>query len=223
MDGLQPGPLPAPAADARAPAMTDADWLAGDDQAASPEEQDLYEQFVARAYLLIYEDEKVFADLVAMLKAGDPVTQLATAAAMVVYRVKAAADEAGKELPGDVVLHAGKEVFEDLAELAWKIGAHDFKTDTKALEAAWLKAMDQFRLMSEQSGTLDKEAANQDWASLKQADQSGALKQATAGLLQKGRQPPPAVNENVKQGVKQAPANDDEDTGLKPRAKGTRK
>jgi hypothetical protein len=219
MDGLMQPAAPAGAPMSAAPpdSMQEAPgWLAGEDQPASPEEQDLYEQFIARAWDLVYRDDKVFEDIKNMLSTGDPVLQLSKISAWVVFRVKHAADQAGKEIPGDVVLHAGKFIFEDFAELATKLGAHDFKNDTKALEAAWLRAMDEFRLMAEADGSLDQKAAQADLQEFQKADQDGSLKAGFQDMIAKGRMQQPRM-------VSEAEGVEPETTGLQPPKKGAKK
>lgn len=163
--------------------------MEGDDEAqpftqqqATPEEQEAYDMFVAQAYNLIY-DEKVLPQIVGMLEGeGDPVEGLARAAAMVISRVKGSAEEAGVELSGDVLLHAGTEVLEDLAELSKESGVKDYTQDPDSLEAAYFRALDIFRVELQEAGKLDPEANQRDLEILAALDEQGELENIFSNL-----------------------------------------
>lgn len=169
----------------------DASTLDGDMQPASPEEQAIYNQFVGRAMLMIY-DKKMLPKVIDMLDGGasdgqdgDPMEGLARATALVVGRVAHAADKAGQKLPGDVLMHAGKEIFEDLAELSRVAKIKDYSKDPDALEGALFRAMDQFRMMLQGAGRLNTGAAQADMTKLEQMDKSGELEAMLRGLAAK--------------------------------------
>ena len=128
-------------------------------QQATPEEQALYEKFVAKAWMLVY-DPKMFPKIIEMLQGGgDPMEGLARATATIVARIASMAEQAGQKLSGDVILHAGKEVFEDLAELSGRAGIKDFAADEDAMEGAFFRAMDHFRTMLQGAGRINQQAA----------------------------------------------------------------
>ena len=161
------------------------DQPAGDQQ-ASPEEQAAYEQFVAHGLLLVYSNPKMFGQVVKMLEGGgEPQEGLARATALVVARVLSAAEKAQQQIPGDVVFHAGKEIFEDLAELSGRAGIKDYGEDQDWLEGALLKAADQLRTMLQESGKIDQQAAASDMERLQQMDQSGELQKMFEDLAAK--------------------------------------
>lgn len=173
------------------------DQPAGDQQ-ASPEEQKLYEDFVAHGLLLVYSNPKMFGQVVKMLEGGgEPQEGLARATALVVARVLSAAEKAQQQIPGDVVFHAGKEIFEDLAELSGRAGIKDYGEDQDSLEGAFFKAADQLRTMLQESGKIDQQAAASDMERLQQMDQSGELQAMFEELAAKddegagGEMPPP--------------------------------
>lgn len=153
-------------------------------QQASPEEQQLYNAVVGQAFNMIY-DRKFLPTVIDMLKGnGDPVEGLATAAAQVTARVAKSAKQSGRDIPPDVLLHAATEVFEDLAELSRTAGIKDYSQDQDAFEGAYFRALDQYRVMEQQSGGVDQRAAQQDLAKLQQMDQSGELEQMLMGLAE---------------------------------------
>lgn len=186
------GGMPEGAAPAGAP-MPQAPDLGGMEN-ASPEEQDSYDRFVARSLEFIY-DQKTLEKVVGMLSGGgdDPVSALAVTAAMIVARVEDAAEAAGQKVSGDVLIHAGKEVFEDLAELATRARIHDFGADQDGFEAAWYRALDEYRVMRQSQGKLDQGVFQQDLAGLQQADQDGRLATMMQSLGTAGAEEEPAA------------------------------
>ena len=169
-----PGTAPAqsmPAEAERAPMQPQ-----GDNQQASPEEQRQYDAFVAQALDLIY-DQRMLPKIVDMLDGdGDPVEGLARATATIVARIATAAEKGGEKVSGDVLFHAGTEVFEDLANLSKTAKIKDYDADSDALEGAYFRAMDQFRVMMQGAGRINQQAAQEDMAKLEQMDQSGDLR-----------------------------------------------
>lgn len=156
----------------------------GQPQQASPEEQLQYEKFVAKAWDLVY-DKAMLPKVVDMLGGeGEPMEGLARTTALVVGRVATAAEQAGEKLSGDVVLHAGKEIFEDLADLSATFKVKDYTKDPEALEGAYFRAMDHFRVMMQQAGRLDQGAAQKDMEMIQQMDESGEFEQMLRGLAE---------------------------------------
>lgn len=172
---------------------------------ATPEEQEQYDMFVAQAYNLIY-DEKMMPQVVEMLKGeGDPIEGLARTASMIISRVRASAIEGGMELSGDVLLHAGTEVLEDLAELSKEAGVKDYTQDPDALEAAYFRALDIFRMELQENGELDPQANQADLELLAQMDEAGELETVFSNLAnedtkaaeESGAAEPPLEEEEV--------------------------
>jgi hypothetical protein len=178
---------------------------------ASPEEQAQYDHFVGKAMEVIYS-EKMFDKIVDLLDGGadgkdggDPIKGLAIAAEMVVARIGAAAEQAGETLSPDVVLHAGAEILEDLANISKEAKIHDFAGDPDGLEAAWYQALDLFRERLEKSGELDKQKAAQDLDKLIAMDQNGTLEKILRDLAANdeagpagGEEPPPPAKAKTK-------------------------
>lgn len=145
----------------------------GDGEAmATPEQQQVYERFVAKALLVIY-DQAMMPKILDMISVADPKKGLATATAMVVGRVLAAAQKAGQEVDGDILLHAGTEIFEDLANLATVAGIYDFNGDQDALEGAFFLALDEFR--TQNAGAIDPEPFKRDLSEMEARDKDGEL------------------------------------------------
>ncbi|MCV0395489.1 MAG: hypothetical protein K5872_22335 [Rhizobiaceae bacterium] len=145
----------------------------GEPQQASPEEQKAYDTFVGQALNLIY-DKRTLPQLLAMMK-EDPIEGLASATAAVVSRIGMAGEEAGEQFSSEVVLHAATEIFEDLANLATEAGIKDFAADPDAMEGAYFRALDEFRVQLQEAGRIDPEKAKQEMASIQEADERGEL------------------------------------------------
>ena len=151
--------------------------MTGEGQHAGPEEQQAYNTFVAQAWNVVY-DERMFPQVLEMLKGeGDPMEGLARTAAMVIAKVAQSAEEAGKPIPSDVGLHAGTEVFEDLAELSKEAGIKDYSEDPDALEGAYFRTLDHVRVMMQEAGKIDPAHAQEEMGRLMQMDESGELEQ----------------------------------------------
>lgn len=178
---------------------------AANDNAASPEEQGQYSQFVGRAMELI---NKMFDQVVEMLRGGGdegstadqhgangPAKGLAQTTVMILAKVGSAAEQAGQTLSPDVVFHGGTEIFEQLAEISDKAGISDYANDRDQLEAAYYLAIDMATEQMAQSGELDPAAAKAAMDQLVQMDGKGELAQIFQNLDAKdqgGAKPKPA-------------------------------
>lgn len=149
-------------------------------EAVTPEEQGIYNRFVAQAQLLIY-NEKMTAKYFDMLNSSETKNKdIGQFAANVAFRVYSAAKEAGEDIPGDVVLHGGAEIVESLIELAEE--AKIVEIDEGQMEEIFYAASDFFRGLMEGSGSLDQAAIKEDMALFAQAEQSGQLEQMIGGV-----------------------------------------
>lgn len=191
--------------DAAAEAETSEERVLGEMTNATPEEQEQYNMFVSQAYNLIYDDA-MMPQIIEMLKGeGDPIEGLARAASMIISRVRASAIEAGMELSGDVLLHAGTEVLEDLAELSKEAEVKDYTQDPDALEGAYFRALDIFRMELQENGELDPQANQADLELLAQMDEAGELETVFSNLANEdtkaaedsGAAEPPVEEEEV--------------------------
>jgi hypothetical protein len=128
--------------------------------APTPEEQQAYDEFVARAYLVIFDEKAgaLRAGIADMLRDGeDPVGALAETTAAIYGRVSMEARKAAKEIAPDVRQGAITEIFEKLAEIAELMNGNFMKTD-KDLEAAYLQAVDAVRISETSAGGVDPAA-----------------------------------------------------------------
>ncbi|MBP2230835.1 hypothetical protein J2847_004144 [Azospirillum agricola] len=152
----------------------------------TPEEQAQYDQFIDRAFRLIY-DQKSFPTILKRLTATpDPVEGLAAVVVMVVTRLRDSAKQQGVEISPDVLYHGGAELLEDVADTAAKAGIYQYTPEE--MEKALYRALDLYRTM-ERRGGGDPRPYQQDWDALMQADQQGRLGEMLPQLGQ-GGQPP---------------------------------
>lgn len=180
----QPAAAPAAPAPGAAPMPVEEEAAAGG-QEASPEEQAMYEEFVARGIMLALDPEQgLRPGIREMLESGgdDPATALGQAAGLVIARVEEAAAKDGVEVDGDLREAAAAEIFEVMAEAATQAGIHDFAGDDAAFEKAFLIAADTMRVQAQEGGRLDPEKAKMDMEELAAADREGRLDQIMQGL-----------------------------------------
>ncbi|WP_226018403.1 hypothetical protein [Novosphingobium sp. FKTRR1] len=173
----------------------------GSQSQASPEEQAVYDKFVNNALEIIYPADQrgqmsksVAAHLQGqyepqmqdMLKAidppidpHDPVDNIGATAALIGLFLDASANQAGKDIPDDVIFHAGREVVEVLGNDGEKFaGLH---VDDKQLEQAFYRAGDIFRQISPR---VDQQQLANEFGQIVQADKSGQLNNAMPGIKQ---------------------------------------
>lgn len=165
----------------------------------APEEQAEYERFVRAGFELLYAGGEVRpgilemldedpADLVEVLgnveelKQFNPTVALAATAVLVVLEV---VRRMGENRPdGAIVLHGGKEILEDIAEIARAAKIHDFDQDE--LNRAMLMAMDLYREAASAEGLVDLEALKAEFEEIKQADQEGRAEELLPGISRYG-------------------------------------
>jgi len=167
--GLEPVSPQAP----ENPPMQQPTAMFGQQVQASPEEQAQYEKFVSNALNVIYNDKALPAYVETLKGDGDPKAGLAMATVQTIAMVAQSAEAAGLELSGDVVFHAGKEIFEDLADLSADAGIKDYTKDQDALDGAYFMALDQFQSLMADNGRLDQSIFQADMQKLMEMDGSG--------------------------------------------------
>lgn len=150
----------------------------------SPEEQAQYAEFVDNAYKLVYGDDSMPAVLDRMKSSENPVEAVANIAASTVMRLQDSAEKAGTTISPDVLFHGGKEIVEDLADLASEAGIHDFTEEE--MEAVWYQALDIYRSLAEGAGVDHSEAAAQDIAMLQEAESTGGVEEIFPELANQG-------------------------------------
>lgn len=183
---------PAPAAAAPAgPAPQGQGQVEEETPNVSPEEQAIYDQFVEKAFSVIYDQKTLPGILDALKGDGNPMEGLANTAVNVVVRVQDSAEGAGQKIPGEVIHQAGKEIIEDLSRLATEAGIHAFTKEE--VEGAWFQSMDLYRERKGRDGGEEAGQIAQDFQKLQAIDQAGRLDEVVPGLSERfGRGAPAA-------------------------------
>lgn len=94
-----------------------------DDSTVTPEEQAMYDTVMVNARKVLYGDRdddsrfKVLLQRMAAGKANLPET-IGQIAATVLLNIAGAAEQKQRQIPGDVLFHAGDEIVDDLIEIA---------------------------------------------------------------------------------------------------------
>lgn len=199
MAGLgAPARTPSPGTNAPEQAMQ------GEGEAASPEEQALYDAFVKKGLGVIYpekSDGQVSGEILANLK-GDfdpqilqmfeasepaltdsPQDSAAATSVLVTIMVEGSL---GQPVGEEITMHAGKVLVEELIEVSEAAGIHDF--NEKDVETVWYRALDLYRIASPNA---DQEALSREFEQIVQADKDGRLGDILPGLpggapMQKG-------------------------------------
>lgn len=170
----QPTPV-----DAAAPTM-----MGGEQgEEVTPEEQAQYDAFVKNGFKIIYTGGTVSPEILKALDGdGDPKAGLASVTVMVVSRLVKSADEAGQEISADVVLHGGAEILADLADVQKEAGIADLSDDEQ--EGAFYKAVDMYRDMEQKTGGIDEAGLEEDFRSMMEANENGALDSVVPGATE---------------------------------------
>ncbi|MEQ1888041.1 MAG: hypothetical protein ABL951_02540 [Alphaproteobacteria bacterium] len=151
----------------------------GEGEAATPEEQQKYEQFIDGALKVIYND-KTKKKILDTLAGSEPVEALGGVAAMVASRVTAAAVKAGDRIDPAIVLAALEEIIPDLAEFAQESGARKFTQEE--IDGAFIRAVDQYRETETRNGNVDPQEFAADFEEMMRADQAGRLGEVAPAL-----------------------------------------
>lgn len=170
---------------------------AGEDgEAATPEEQALYDRFVTTIMGVIYPEgpEQISPAIMQNLQgqfderaqamfaeAQPPVQQsptdfIAQTGVLLTIAVESAMERSGQQLPDDVVFHAGAEVMEMLIELAEAAGFVDLSDEE--MQAVLLRAMDLYRIASPR---VDPEALSAEFGQIVEADKAGNIDKVLPG------------------------------------------
>jgi hypothetical protein len=169
---------------------------------APPEEQAVYKKFMENYLKIMYDagpqkgpkgEPSLLDDVMKMLKdVQDPVFSLGAAAETIVGHLADSAEQAGKPIPPDVLLHAtNNEVIPDLAELSENSGIHDYTPE----EMAGALQVGVSLYMEERKDRIDIEAFKADMQMLQQAEQSGTLEDVVPGITEMASQAPAAPPE----------------------------
>lgn len=170
----------------------------------SPEEQAAYDQFVNNALEIIYpadqrgqmsksvvahlqgkfepQLQQMLAQVQPQVDPGNPVDTIGATAALIGLFLDASAHQAGKDIPDEVIFHAGREVVEVLGNDGEKFAG--FNLDDKQIEQAFYRAADIFRQVSPRA---DQQQLAGEFEQIVQADKDGQLQQVMPGAAKMER------------------------------------
>ena len=145
----------------------------GGTEAATPEEQAVYERFVSMALSALYDEKMVQKHVEAIKAAESPEAGVGEVASQVAMRVYTDAKKSGQNISGEVLLNAGQEIVEATVEIAEAGGVAEF--DDKMMEMAFYIASDKFQKALTAMGDYNAERAQADVDGLNQMAESGEL------------------------------------------------
>jgi hypothetical protein len=142
---------------------------------ASPEEQEVYEKFVAASMMVLWDRKSATKYAQALRTSPEPKETAAEIAAQIGFRVLKGAADAGSPLPGHIVLAGGMEIATQVGEMAEKSGV---KMTPQDVEQVYYMALDKGRVMAQKAGLIDQDMVSRDAAMLDKMGQDGRLDQA---------------------------------------------
>lgn len=160
----------------------------GDDTAqpnVTPEEQQQYNTFVRNGMEILYtEDGKVQPEVLKRLSTGQkPIDTLAQTAVWLVMMLEQNAKQNNTDISDDVIMHGGRELFEQLADIDHFAGIHDFKE--AELQGAWYNALDMYREANSGPGDrIDPQQASATFEAVNEADKEGRADEVVPGFYQ---------------------------------------
>lgn len=178
---------------------------AGGEQ-ASPEDQARYEEFVKTGFGMMYSGGKVNEDILKLLdddpsdlvkELGDseelrnftPVVALGATAAIVTLQVV----RETKEQDGAIILQGGKDILDDLSQVALSAGIREYSQDE--VNQAMHIGADLYRHAAQEEGLIDLDQAKEEWGQITAADKEGRLGEVIPQFAGVQEQPPPDQQE----------------------------
>lgn len=164
-----------------APAAPDESDEDGEMPNVTPEEQAQYEAFVNNGLEVIYgkgEGESgepgAREDILNRLReSSDPIENLANTTVWLVTMLETSAESGGVQLDDAVVMHGGKAMLEELAEVAEAANIHDYSE--KEMEGAWYRGLDLYRETATEQGRIDPDMLKQQFGEIEEADRQGRM------------------------------------------------
>lgn len=176
MDGGAKVPRPDPHMESDAPRQP-FNMTEDGGQPASPEEQEIYDKFVAASMMVLWDRNAAGKYVDALRSSPNAKETAADIAAQVGFRVVKNAAKAGTPLPGHIVLMGGMEIASQVGELAERAGV---KMTPQDVEQVYYMALDKGRVMAQKAGLLDQDVVAKDAAALDAMGKDGRLEQVMA-------------------------------------------
>jgi hypothetical protein len=174
----------------------------------APEEQEEYDTFVKNAMEVMYSEKgEIEQEVLKRLATGKkPIDSLSQTTVWLTMMLEQSAKQKGMEISDDVLLHAGREILEQLAEIASSSKIHDFKQ--AELQGAWYNALDMYREANSEPGDRfrpDEAAAA--FEALNEADKEGRADEVVPGFYQQTEKSIAVAQQD------QAPTQDEDEEG----------
>lgn len=205
---MKVGPAsPAPQGGAPDPSRVSDSDEDGEQPNVTPEEQAQYDAFVNNGLKVIYgSDEEggepgARPDILNRLKeSSDPLENLANTTVWLVTMLETSAEKGGNQLDDSVVMHGGKAILEELAEVSEAANIHDFTEEE--MEGAWYRGLDLYRETATQDGRVDPDALKEQFGEIQRADEQGRMGDVLPqlGTEAGGKTPTPPQATNQTQG-----------------------
>lgn len=151
----------------------------------SEDEQRQYDLVVKNGMELLYTPEgKVQPEVLQRLSTGNkPIETLAQTAVWLVMLLEQDAQRNGQPIEDDVLFHAGRELFEQMIEIAEAADIHNFKE--AEIQGAWYNALDMYReANSDEGGRFNPQEAAAEFEALNEADKEGRAEEVLPGFEQ---------------------------------------
>lgn len=151
----------------------------------APEEQQQYDIFVKNGMELLYrEDGTVQPDVLKRLSTGKKyIDTLAQTLVWLVMMLETSAKSNNAPISDDVLMHGGRELLEQLIDIADAAGIHKFTQAEQ--QGAWYQALDMYREANSGEGDrIDNEAAKASFEQLNEADKEGRGDEVVPGFYQ---------------------------------------
>lgn len=177
----------------------------------APVDPDTVKKFIANCMNVVTASLKSLIQMVQ--QASDKSAALAQATVQTVLRVEDSFEEAGGTLSLQMTLQGGAETLTDIADAVQQAGVYDYSD--QEIETAFLRAVDQYRMIRAQQGRIDQGAAQQKMQQLKAAEQNGTLEKEYPGLAEFAQKSAKLENE-VKAETGQEPEGDEPASGNAP-------
>lgn len=142
-------------------------------EVASDEEQELYETFTAMGLIGIYGKDSRDQLSEIFKRSDDLVNSVAEVSSAVALRVFSMAKDSGVDIPGEIVLHGGKEIVEAAVEMAEAATGEQFTP--QMMEEAYLAAADQFAMSAEQAGYYGQDVREKDFVAISKMKSDGRI------------------------------------------------
>lgn len=151
----------------------------------SPEDQKMYDTFVKNGMEILYTPaDKVEPEVLQRLSTGKkPIDTLAQTAVWLVMLLEQNAKKKGVQITNEVMMHGGKELLEQLVQIAEAAGIHTFKQ--AEIQGAWYNALDMYREANSGEGDRFKpDEAKAAFEALNEADKEGRADELVPGFYQ---------------------------------------